>query len=291
MSPVHSDIGRAGILRRVVATLAAAVLLHPSAPELDGQARATASAEHGSAMVEVPSGRFTPQYATAGDGVEVDAFLLDRTPVTVADFRRFLEQNPEWRSSRVPPVFADEGYLGTWVADLDPGVEGEALRRPVTQVSWFAARSYCAWRGARLPTTDEWEYAAAASRTEADASQDGAFDRVLLDLYGSRPPADALPPVGETFRNVHGVWDLHGLVWEWTSDFNNQMVTGAGRDDRALDRQLFCAAGSLGATDMRDYAGFLRYSYRASLTGAYVGLLLGFRCAADLPSPDNTASP
>lgn len=279
MSPLLLRNGSTGPLRRAAVAGIAALLLHAAAPELEGQAPAPPASVGGAEMIEIPPGVFTPQYATGNGAVEVEAFALDRTPVTVAGFLDFLEAHPEWRRSRVKPVFADDAYLASWSGDLDPGLEDDALRRPVTEVSWFAARSYCAWRGARLPTTDEWEYAAAASETEADASGEAAFDRRLLSLYGRRPPADALPPVGRTFRNVHGVWDLHGLVWEWTADFNNQMLTGAGRDDRGLDRQLFCAAGSVGATDLKDYAGFLRYSYRSSLTGAYSGRLLGFRCA------------
>ena len=102
-----------------------------------------------------------------------------------------------------------------------------------------------------------------------------------LQLHGRRPEPHALPPVGRTFRNDLGVWDLHGLVWEWTDDFNAEMLSGAGRDDRGLDRELFCAAGSAGVSDPSDYAAFLRASFRASLDGTRGGLTLGFRCAYD----------
>jgi formylglycine-generating enzyme required for sulfatase activity len=94
---------------------------------------------------------------------------------------------------------------------------------------------------------------------------------------------DALPPVRSTFRNVFGIWDMHGLVWEWVSDFNTALVTGESRADSGLDRQLFCGSGSSGASDFSDYAAFMRYAYRSSLRGNYTVANLGFRCAEDAP--------
>lgn len=282
-------------------TLSALLLLLlplPLAAQAGGERRGATGPE----MVTIPGRAFVPPYATTdrptpapraapdGDGasdsapagpstVGVETFELDAVPVTEADFLAFVRAEPRWRKDQAPLVLAGEGYLSHWSGPLDPAAEGESLRRPVTRVSWFAARAYCEWRGARLPTTDEWELAARASQDRADAFRDATFNRETLRLVQSRPAADALPPVGQTFQNVHGVWDLHGLVEEWTGDFNNLMVTGAGRDDQGLDRQLFCAAGSVGATDRSDYAAFLRYAFRADLEGSDTGALLGFRCA------------
>jgi formylglycine-generating enzyme required for sulfatase activity len=235
--------------------------------------------------VEIPSGRYTPFYASDGDGsgVAVEAFELDRVPVTVERYRAFVEAEAGWRRSAAPPVLVGEGYLERWRGDLDPGPGVGGPDRPVTGVSWFAAGAFCRWVGGRLPTTDEWEYVAQASETEANAFGEPEFNRRLLELHGSRPAPDALPPVGGTFRNALGVWDLHGLVWEWTADFNNRMLTGSGRDDQGLDRQLFCAAGSAGTTDPGDYAGFLRHGVRASLEGGESHPGVGFRCAYDPP--------
>lgn len=232
--------------------------------------------------VAIPAGAFVPRFAADDTPVTVAAFRLDAHPVTVAEYVAFLEAAPAWRRSRVPALFADAGYLASWRGDLDAGPAGEDPGRPVTEVSWFAARTFCGARGGRLPTTREWEYAAAFTETGPPAFRDHDFNARLRGLYARRPAPDALPPVGTTFRSSTGVWDLHGLVWEWTSDFNNQMATGAGRDDQGLDRGLFCAAGSEDATDRSDYAAFLRFAYRASLDGDYAGRRLGFRCAYDL---------
>ncbi len=77
--------------------------------------------------------------------------------------------------------------------------------------------------------------------------------------------------------------DLHGLVWEWTSDFNSALVTGDARGDTGLERQLFCGAGSLGASDRANYAAFMRFGFRSSLRAGYTVHNLGFRCAKDMP--------
>lgn len=236
-------------------------------------------------LISIPTGSYVPQFADRDDSgepvpVRVDAFRLDATPVTVAQYLAFLQDQPDWRRGRAPEVLVGQDYLADWREDVDPGVEGESLRRPVTRVSWFAARAYCQWRDARLPTTHEWEYAAAAGPDPEASAGDPRFTRLLRSLYASRPHPDALPPVGRTFRSHHGVHDLHGLVWEWTSDFNSRMASGAGREDQGLDRKLFCAAGSTDATDRSDYAAFLRWGMRSSLSGNDGGPLVGFRCAA-----------
>ena len=111
--------------------------------------------------------------------IAVPAFLMDRVAATNADFLAFVRAQPAWRRDRVSRTLADEGYLSHWAG---PDTLGAGVRpdQPVTRVSWFAARAYCASRGERLPTVAEWELAAAASETEKDASQDPAFrDQIL----------------------------------------------------------------------------------------------------------------
>ena len=234
----------------------------------------------GADVVSLPTGIYYPFYVSASDtaGVTVAAFRLDVRPVTVAEFLAFVGDDPDWRRGAAPAVLVGPDYLSRWDAGLDPG-EGIRPDQPITEVSWFAARAYCRWAGGRLPTTAEWEYAAQASGTLRDASGDPAFNAEVLALYARRVPGQRLPAAGTTDRNAFGLRDLHGLVWEWTSDFNNQTLTGGGREDRGLNRQRFCAAGSLGVADLTNYAGFLRWSYRASLVGSTSAQQLGFRCA------------
>ncbi|MEQ9399949.1 MAG: formylglycine-generating enzyme family protein [Longimicrobiales bacterium] len=262
-------------LRRVGRVLVTA-LLASSGSALEGQAPVRPAAE----AVVVPAGRYVPLFAQPGAPreVAVDAFRMDVHPVSVASFLAFVQATPGWRRDRAPAALAGADYLGDWASADDPGGLDPDRRRPVTRVSWFAARAYCAWNGGRLPTTDEWEYAAAFDESGAVAAGDPDFNRRLLGIYQSRPSSDALPPVGRGVPNGLGLHDLHDLVWEWTEDVNNQMLTGAGRDDRGIDRQLFCAAGSTDATDLTNYAGFLRYGVRATLGGGGGEPGVGFRC-------------
>lgn len=242
-------------------------------------ASAAAAPAPGPGMVRIPAGRYVPLFINGRATVEVEAFALDRRPVTRAEYLAFVRAQPRWQRGRVPGAFAGAGYLASWPAPLAVGSEVDA-RRPVTEVSWFAARAYCGWRGARLPTTDEWEYAALASETSRDASRDRGFITRLLDLYRTPRP---LPPVaGSGFRNTYGVSDLHGVVWEWVLDFNSLLVSDDSRATSGRDHPLFCAAGVVGATDPNNYPAFLRYGFRAALEGRTTVGSLGFRCAQDL---------
>jgi formylglycine-generating enzyme required for sulfatase activity len=246
-----------------------------------GEVRA---AGHGGAatatdMVALPAGAYRPLYGLPGDApIAVAAFRLDRDPTTRADFLAFVRANPPWRRSAVKGVFADRrGYLLGWRGELDAG-DAMDLRRPVTGVSWFAARAYCAWRGKRLPTVHEWEYAAAASATHRDAAREPAFIQAVLTLYATRPrPLPALP-AGTT--NRYGLRGLHGLAWEWTADFNSVLVSDDSRGVGVPDHDLFCASAAIGATDPSNYPAFLRYALRAGLTGRATVETLGVRCAA-----------
>ena len=232
-----------------------------------------------SGMVRLPAGAYRPLYGVRGaDSVAVRGFLLDRDPVTRAEFLAFVRAEPRWRRSAVAPLFADRGgYLADWRGDLDAG-DATDLRRPVTNVSWFAARAYCAAQGKRLPTVHEWEYAAAASETRRDATGDPAFVQRLVTLLASRPRP--LPTVEHGFRNVYGVRGLHGLASEWVEDFNSVLVSDDSRAVGARDHDAFCASAAIGAVDPTNYAAFLRFAVRAGLGGRSTLETLGFRCAA-----------
>jgi formylglycine-generating enzyme required for sulfatase activity len=212
-----------------------------------------------SPMVLVPAGQHVPFYSAARAPVAVDAFYVDAFPVTNREFRAFVEQAPGWRRSRVKAVFADERYLETWRDDLSPpSAQDES---PVTGVSWFAARAFCRSQDQRLPTTTEWEYAAA-----------GEDPREILDWY-SKPRPKAPPAVSSAPANALGIHGLHGLVWEWTSDFADP--------SGAADDRFVCGGAGAGAADPRDYAAFMRYAFRGSLEARFAVGTLGFRCAKD----------
>ncbi|MGB6220292.1 formylglycine-generating enzyme family protein [Haloferula sp.] len=230
-------------------------------------------------MARVEGGDYLPMFGDRDQPRSVAPFLLDRRPVTNAQFLDFVREHPKWQRSKVSRLFAAESYLSHWRGDLELGASAPP-DAPVVGVSWFAARAYLKAHGKRLPTEDEWELAARADATRADASTDPAFLARILAWYG-KPNPPVLPAVTTAETDFRGVTGMHGLVWEWVRDFNNQMVTGAARNDASLDRALFCAGGALNATDAANYAAFMRYAFRSSLEGNFTVTNLGFRGARD----------
>lgn len=243
---------------------------------------------YASSMKVIPKGFYRPLYVEPikkkdekdaqtvlkrGDKIPVQEFLLDTYPTTRRDFKKFLVKNPEWRSTQVKRIFADASYLSDWKSDDDPGNESDP-ESPVRYVSWFAARAFCSSQGKRLPTLSEWEYAAASYKKIKNLPQK------ILDWY-SRPTGKTLNKVGSTVPNDFGIYDLHGLLWEWVEDFNSNLVTGESRADSSLEQVAFCGSGGLNAANFDDYAAFMRFGFRSSLSGSFTIANLGFRCAKD----------
>ena len=234
-------------------------------------------------MALIPKGKFMPFYSFTDDSVTVDSFYLSKYQVTNSEFLKFVTENPKWRQSQVKKVFADEGYLKHWAGDLNLGPDSDQIKNsPVTNVSWFAARAYAKWKGKRLPTLNEWEYAAAASHKARIANRDPEFVQTIMDWY-SQPNPEFMPAVGLQEANYHGLHDMHGFIWEWVMDFNTVFISGESRADQGELKQFFCAAGSAAATDAdkENYAAFLRYAFRGSLEADFSVGNLGFRLAMD----------
>ncbi|SIQ95718.1 formylglycine-generating enzyme family protein [Pontibacter lucknowensis] len=235
-------------------------------------------------MVHVKGGTFVPLYGSNNQSVSVQDFIMDKYPVTNAQYEAFVAEYPKWKKSEVKALFADAGYLKHWSSDLGVGTNSDKLKdSPVINVSWFAAKAYCECQGKRLPTVNEWEFAALASETKKDASSEPSFYQRSLDWY-SQPNPKYLPPVQNAFKNYYGLYGMIGLVWEWTSDFNSALIVGESRQNASLDRQLFCGAGSTGASDVKNYVAFMRYAFRSSLKANYTVANLGFRCVQDVPA-------
>ncbi len=238
-------------------------------------------------MHYIVGGVYTPLFKEAGveQPTPVAPFYLDIYPVTNAQYMAFIQANQHWRRSQVSPLLADAAYLRHWQADAPPlEVATAVAQRPVTYVSWFAARAYCRWQQKRLPSTAEWEYVALASATAPDGSKDPVFQARLLEWY-ALPAAAMLPLIGSGQKNYWGISDLHGSLWEWVADFQTAFSPGASRGDTEAERDRFCGSGALGVSEQErvNYPAFMRYAYRSSLRGTYTVHNLGFRCAKDLP--------
>lgn len=232
-------------------------------------------------MVTIPKGNLNPFWLTpkaTKNGnvnlpklISVQSFQMMKYPVTKLEYKNFLKGHPKWRKENIPQVFADETYLKSF------SKKENKLNEPVTEISWFSARAFCKSKNMRLPTINEWEYAAAASEVQTDANQDEKFLRRILEWYGE--PSGAEPKVvGSIYKNIYGVWDLHGLIWEWVEDFNSSFVTGESREDSSFDKNLFCGAGGLSGANKENYAAFMRFAFRSSLKANSSVWNLGFRC-------------
>ncbi len=265
-------------MQRALASLCVATALAASA--------ATAlRAETADGTVLVPAGFYTPFLPLKAPNaavpappniVAVKAFRLDVEPVTNAQFLAFVTAHPDWRKSRIKPVFADGRYLRRWPGDLTL-TDAEAANEPVTNVSWFAAQAYCHALGMRLPTTAQWEYALADNgRSQAEVREQS------LEWF-SKPNADRPGAIGAGAPNGFGVRDLVGFVWEWTLDFDAFATAAESRDSNGKDSAFVCGGAAAGASDPADYPGFMRLSMRASLKAAYTTDNVGFRCAGGTP--------
>ena len=141
----RTQIGKSGAVALVAAALAIS-------PRRDERSRPCCVPRPWS---NIPAGEYLPFFQESpGKGkarvenapVRMNAFRLDALPVTNGQYLEFVRDRPEWRRSRVKPLFADIRYLAHWRGDLELADE-KAASEPVTNVSWFAAEAYCEARG------------------------------------------------------------------------------------------------------------------------------------------------
>lgn len=231
------------------------------------------------AYVRVPAGTVTSVLSGGSSNnapTTVPAFAMRERPVTVAEFLKFTDTQPEWSRAQVPAVFADSNYL-------QPGdVQASQLQpeQAITNVSWFAAQAYCESEQARLPTWYEWEYVAAADGAHADARKDPAWRSHILGWY-SQPASQRQLRVGGA-SNFYGIQNMHGLIWEWVDDFNALLVSADSRNQGDPDQLQYCGAGAISLQDRENFAILMRVALLSSLSGSDSTQDLGFRCARSL---------
>ncbi len=231
-------------------------------------------------MVHIPGGEYRPFYGSDTGMVKVSPFLLDERAVTNREFLAFVKANPQWQRSHVKRIFADTNYLRVWSSDttLPAGARPDA---PVCNVSWFAARAFARSVGKRLPALDEWEFVAMADEVTPNARKKAKYSDAIIDLYLQKDRQ--FRPVKQSPPNYWGVYNVFDLIWEWTDDFNAVLTTNDSRSGQYDDKSLFCAGGATSATDVMNYAAFMRFALRASVKADYTIPNLGFRCAKDIP--------
>ncbi|GAA1398788.1 ergothioneine biosynthesis protein EgtB [Catellatospora coxensis] len=234
--------------------------------------------------------------------VHVPPFLIDRAPVTNAQYQAFVDaggyDDPRWWTGRGWAHRQEAGLTGPahWHGDgtytrfgrREPIVGDE----PVVHVNWYEASAYAAWAGRRLPTEAEWEKAArfdpatGRSRRFPWGDEDPTPEHANLGQRHLSPAPVGAYPAGASPAGVH---QLIGDVWEWTGSpfggypgfrafpYREYSEVFFGDDHRVL------RGGSFG-TDAAACRGTFRnwdYPIRRQIFS-------GFRCARD-PRPGEAA--
>lgn len=224
--------------------------------------------------------------AAQTDMQRISSFSMDRTEVSVGEFRKFIEATGTVTAAERAgggSTFENgwEQRRGwTWRA---PFGTPATLAEPAVHVTYDEAAAFCKWADKRLPRDAEWGEAA---YTERRASPPAGFVSGKTYTYpsGDEPlGANCLgdcgvvktvgnavtsrgrghAPTGSTRPGVNGLMDMGGNAWEWVD-------SGGGEDKRTRGGSWW-----YGAASMRD-------DHRQSKPRGTAVVYIGFRCAKDL---------
>ena len=191
-----------------------------------------------------------------------------RMPGDPAEHNAFLDSDERECQAN----FRDYGYQSASECPHAPRVDfaGRNKKKPIAQLTWPEAVSYCKWAGGRLPTEAEWEFAARGGTSSA--------------RYGPLPDiavaADSQTDgtVGLKLPNAFGLHDMLGSVAEWTADW---YAADYYRQSPAVDPKGPDAGDKLvvrGGSAWSRRTSLLRVSARDQAAPGYVHVSVGFRC-------------
>jgi formylglycine-generating enzyme required for sulfatase activity len=251
-----------------------------------------------SGMVQIPAGTYW-MGSDNGDAdekpvhqVTLAGFCLDRTEVTVAAYAectRRGECSPAPTTADWPGINEQEKALDSQFCN---GTRADRQQHPINCVDWTQAETYCRAVGKRLPTEEEWEYAARGDDGRMYPWGSAAPDANLLNSLGAETVAmgerlghpgwvsmfsgndgwETTAPVGSYPEGASpfGALDMAGNVWEFTSSGYSPDY----RSQRSNDVHVY-RGGGWGFGD----PSFVRTTNRGKGVLAYRGADLGFRCA------------
>jgi len=241
-------------------------------------------------MVRIPGGPFTmgrddgPADERPAHRVTLAPFLIDRLPVTNAQFAAFLNANGGPVDKEGRRLFDwDDGDARIHIQDGTYRAHPGFADRPVVEPSWPGAVAYCAWKAKRLPTEAEWERAAKGTEGRkypwGDAPPEAT--RARFDVGWRETIAVGTPAGGAT---PEGVLNLAGNVHEWVSSLYRPYPyrAGDGREDATVlgERVTRGGAADTGVETLTTTWRGQGVSRRARAGHHNIG----FRCARSAPS-------
>ncbi|EME71797.1 hypothetical protein H261_01072 [Paramagnetospirillum caucaseum] len=176
-----------------------------------------------------------------------------------------------------------------WEAVMGSNPSGtKAPNNPVEHVDWKIIQEFIAKLNAksghtyRLPTEQEWEYAA---RAGSSASYSFGEDEKKLGEHAwyTANSGNVTHPVGKLKPNAFGLYDMHGNVWEWTADcYLEKFIAGLKDQKFSKDWETGCYRVTRGGSALNLPMAVTSW-YRASLKQPLHNANLGFRLAKSLP--------
>lgn len=149
---------------------------------------------------------------------------------------------------------------------------------PVTGVTWFDAKKYCAWRGARLPSEQEWEKAARGTDGR-EFPWGNNWDPKITNTGDDSQEEEGIVAVGAFPNNAspYGVYDLSGNVWEWVEDWYD-VVPGSDYKDPEYGQKNKVIRGGSGGMGHYAISYFYRNATRQYAPTDTMAEDIGFRC-------------
>ena len=170
-------------------------------------------------MVLIPAGEFQMGSDSGNPDekprhpVTLNAFYIDRYEVTNAQYKAFVDANPQWGKDQIQRIYHDGYYLAHWNGNDYPFDKGDS---PVVYVSWYAAMAYAQWAEKRLPTEAEWEKAARGGLINKIYPWGDSIDANKSNYFSGT--GKGLIPVGSYPPNGYDLYDMAGNAREWCLD-------------------------------------------------------------------------